>query len=246
MNGPSFLIVGAQKAGTTNLWSVLNQHPDIEMHPSKELHYFDRHINYPQHDWYRGQFLDNDKLTGEATPSYCFWPGAVERIHEFDPDIKLVMILRDPVKRAISQYWMEVHGGHEDLLGYRGLIPIEERMASHHAKDLQYSLYHHSYFLRGLYYLQLDNIYKYFPKDQVHVMLLEDYMADSKAELLTLERFLHVHHFRQYDVTPAMRKGDYDLAAAPERVFGGLENYYRHANSMLMVRYNLDLSEWIF
>ena len=87
---PSFIIVGAQKAGTTSLYYYLSKHPQISMSIPDEVHYFDRDDIYPDHEWYHAQFELNHlsiRAVGEKTPIYCFWPGAIERIHKYDPNV---------------------------------------------------------------------------------------------------------------------------------------------------------------
>ena len=110
----NFIIIGTQKAGTTWLSRRLNEHPEIFL-PPNELHYFDLDQNYKKGlDWYRKQFNDKPKdakSVGEKTPDYL-WTNRphqnkiniAERIHQLDPDLKLIIILRNPVKRAISAY----------------------------------------------------------------------------------------------------------------------------------------------
>lgn len=244
MIGPDFLIIGAQKSGTTNLWHTLNQHPNIVMHRRKELHYFLRHTGYPDHSWYRNEFSqDIDKLTGEATPSYCFWPSALDRIHEFDRTLKLVMILRDPVRRAVSQYWMELHGGHEELPIEKALVPLEERESTSYSRGMQHSLYHHSYLWRGLYYTQLNRIHHLFPKDQVHVLRLEDFIADPHALMKQLANFLEVDPYWSFDPDHARRQGDYD--PPPPVVMDRLVRFYREPNKLLMDYYNIETGDWL-
>ena len=116
MPRPNFLIIGAMKAGTTSLWKYLHGHDQVYLTPPiKELHYFDREPGHGGGAKWSGPIRDDatydaffedaapgHKALGEAAPTYCFVPIALRRIHEYRPDMKLVMILRDPVTRAIS------------------------------------------------------------------------------------------------------------------------------------------------
>ena len=113
MTLPTFLIIGAQKSGTTWLARMLDQHPEVFIYP-KEIHFFDSGPNYQKGlDWYMSHFKEagNEKAVGEKTPEYLWvhdHPGPVHlpdvqlHVHEALPDTKLIMILRNPVTRAIS------------------------------------------------------------------------------------------------------------------------------------------------
>lgn len=239
---PDFLIIGAQKAGSTNFWHILDQHPEVAMTPKKELHYFTRYTNYPDHDWYRSQFEDNGKLTGEASPDYCFWPGALEKMHDFDADLRLIFILRNPVDRAISQYWMEFRGGYETLPINEALVPIEHMEATEQAMGLQRALYHRSYLLRGLYHAQLARIYEHFQRKQVFVGLLEEYIADHAAFASRLARFLGIAQVWDYEPDAYRHKGEY-----PETdpvMYAVLSEFFSVANEILFARHGIDTSLW--
>ena len=116
---PDFLVIGAQKSGTTSFFHYIAQHPKIFDHKAKELHFFDLHYGRGA-AWYRSQFpllasVKKDSLVGEATPYYLCHPHAPKRIHGLVPDVKLIVLLRDPVDRAISHYFHEVKKGRETL-----------------------------------------------------------------------------------------------------------------------------------
>src|SRR5688572_4751100 len=103
---PSFLIIGVQRGGTTSLYDYLVQHPRIAPAKRKEVHYFD--IRYPNGPaWYRKQFswwlnVRRNVMTGEASPYYIFHPAVPDRVRETVPDAKLIVLLREPVARALS------------------------------------------------------------------------------------------------------------------------------------------------
>ena len=115
---PIFLICGAQKSGTTSLMEYLDSHPDIYI-PSdtlykpgaREVHYFDE--NYTEDvDWYTWHFKEAGKrMPGEKSPGYMYYPECPRRIHDVIPDAKLIFVLRDPVDRAYSAYWMHRRNG---------------------------------------------------------------------------------------------------------------------------------------
>lgn len=105
---PTFLCIGVQKAGTTSLINYLEQHPDIFM-KKDELHFFD--TTEPTESEiikYENEFKTNKLIVGEKTPSYNFLQYAIDRIYNYNPNIKLILILREPISRAFSQYNMEL------------------------------------------------------------------------------------------------------------------------------------------
>lgn len=144
---PSFLVIGAQRAGTTSLFHYLTRHPDVDgptsVEPAiwwgKEVHFFDE--NYWRGvDWYRTFFplevkrrvarrRGRDLQTGEATPYYLFHPAVPARVAAVVPEVKLVALLRDPVERAYSHYQMMVRTGREKLAFEDALAAEPERLA---------------------------------------------------------------------------------------------------------------------
>lgn len=103
-----FLIIGAQKCGTSSLFYYLLQHPELALPEKKEIHFFDaKHQNGI--GWYEDHFSHKkkaDKQTGEATPYYLFHPLVPQRIAIHYPQIKLIVLLRSPIDRAYSHFWM--------------------------------------------------------------------------------------------------------------------------------------------
>ena len=130
---PSVLIIGAQKGGTTSLFSYLVQHPDVLAPLTKEIHYFD--LQYDREDkWYRGHFpfarrLERGAVTIDASPYYLPHPLVPARAAQLVPEAKLVAVLRDPVDRALSHYHHEVRAGRESLSFADAIDQEAERLA---------------------------------------------------------------------------------------------------------------------
>src|SRR5947209_8592328 len=125
---PNFLILGAQKAGTTALYAYLRWHPEITGPSFKEVSFFDRHYARGER-WYRAHFPARRRpFVGEASPSYLFHPLVPERVARLLPDARLVAILRNPVDRAFSHYQHEVSLGREPLSFEEAVAHEEERM----------------------------------------------------------------------------------------------------------------------
>jgi hypothetical protein len=191
---PDFLIVGAQKAGTTTLYSILRQHSQIYMHPKKELHFFDRESKYAAGiNYYASFFSDtgNAKAIGEATPAYLFLPEIPGRIAEtLGKEVKIIIILRNPVARAFSQYRMLVNMGLEkrtldETLNYN--LQRFKNQGITFEKDT-------SYIDRGLYAVQLEQYLKFFPAENIRVFVFEEDLLRNAA-LMTekIQQFLEVN-----------------------------------------------------
>ncbi len=196
---PDFLILGAQKAGTTALYAYLRWHPRITGPSWKEVSYFDRHFARGAR-WYRGQFPNRlrarGKLVGEASPSYLFHPQVPERVRALLPGARLVALLRDPVDRAFSQYQHEVALGRESLSFEDALAREDGRTRGEVERmvgDPRYfsrEWWTHTYFARGLYAEQLERWYAAFPREQLLVLATEEYAARPAETYAEVLRFL--------------------------------------------------------
>src|SRR5262245_18320944 len=109
MGNPHFIIIGAQRCGTTSLYNYLIRQLGVIPAAMKEVHFFD--LNYQKgNEWYFSQFpeLGRDQITGEASPYYIFHPRVPQRIKNLLPSIKLIVLLRNPTNRAFSHYQLQV------------------------------------------------------------------------------------------------------------------------------------------
>ena len=111
---PNFVIIGAQKSGTTSLSYYLQEHPEIYVYP-KEIHFFDDRDGTYEHglEFYSGFFAESQgaKAIGECTPCYIYAEQPPERMYEAIPNAKLILIARNPVDRAYSNYWKNIKNG---------------------------------------------------------------------------------------------------------------------------------------
>lgn len=185
---PDFLIVGAQRCGTTSLFRYLAAHP-VVVPPlfQKGIHFFD--LNYGRGlRWYRGQFpvrsiadrrvagTGHRAVSGEASPYYVFHPLAVERIARDLPAAKLIVLLRDPVERAFSAHRQETARGFETEPFERAVELEESRLAGELERiqaDPTYVSFHHqhhAYLARGRYAEQLERLYDLVGKERVLVL----------------------------------------------------------------------------
>ena len=217
-----FMIVGAQKSGTTALAHYLAQHPRIRMSSVKEPHLFDAPDYSP--DWtpaqiderYRPYFEHAGEspadavsevtpastestpslaafklLHGEATPIYLFLPEIAPQLRRYNADLKLIVLLRDPAERAISHYYMEKNKGYEGLpLGLALTIePFRLRQCRDRRRHGS-AWRRHSYRRRGLYSLQLRNLYRYFDARQVLLVRTDDLARNHEGVLRRVFEFL--------------------------------------------------------
>jgi hypothetical protein len=194
---PGFLILGAQKAGTTALYAYLRWHPQITGPSWKEVSYFDRHYGRGRR-WYRGHFpvRSRGRLVGEASPGYLFHPLAPERVAATVPGAKLIALLRDPVDRALSHYHHEVALGREPLSFEDALDAETERTrgeAERLAREPGYwspAWWDHTYLARGRYAEQLERWLAVFPREQLLVLASEELAAEPGAVYARVLEFL--------------------------------------------------------
>jgi hypothetical protein len=222
---PDFLILGAQKAGTTALYAYLSRHPSIAGPSWKEVSFFDRHWARGV-AWYRGNFPNlartRGKLVGEASPSYLFHPLGPERVREVVPEARLVALVRNPVDRALSHYHHEVALGREPLSFEDALDAEEERLRGEVERlvaDPSYfskEWWSHTYKARGRYAEQLERWLAVFPRQQLLVVPSEDLSDDpsgTHARVLEflgapphrLEAYPRVYERRYEPMEPATR-----------------------------------------
>ena len=177
---PDFLIIGAQRCGTTSLWHYLKSHPDINVARKKEVHYFDHRYFSKSFDWYMNWFKDLKGVTGEASPFYIFHPNCSSRIKSKFPDIKLIVLLRNPVDRAYSHYNHEINKLPRDRVefkSFREAIDLEEsRIEGEFEKLLNNERYRSdklicfAYKKRGLYKEQLERWYDLFDTNNILII----------------------------------------------------------------------------
>lgn len=175
---PNFLIVGAMRSGTTSLARYLGAHPDVFVAPEKEVHFFDRNFERGL-DWYRQRFAGADQVpaVGEATQTYMYEEQAVSRLRSTLPRARLIAILRDPVDRAYSHYWLNRTLGSEALSFEDALEREPERLASGDVASSRTF----SYLDRGRYLPQLERICALYSRSSVHVLLFDD-VRDRPAD----------------------------------------------------------------
>ncbi|AWW30605.1 hypothetical protein DN752_10990 [Echinicola strongylocentroti] len=227
MNKANLFVVGAAKCGTTSLHEYLNHHPEIWMSDVKEPHYFSgvgtllhdntsekarKHTTLIKEEGaYHALFKDGQShlYRGESSPSYLWDPSAAKKIAEYNPQSKIIILLRDPVKRAFSHFQMGIQAG------------FQKRMPFYEALQRDYSLPDHEkgwnkshlYVELGFYYDQVMRYYNVLPTEQIKLIKFEDFVKDIHTGMEDLYKFLKVspHSFQQLD-----KEGQHNQAISPK------------------------------
>jgi hypothetical protein len=187
----NFVIGGTQKGGTSALDSFLRQHPEICMPTMrKELHFFDREEDDRDYKKYHANFKPKPKqrVIGEASPIYMYWETAPYRIWKYNPKMKWILALRNPVERAFSAWNMETQRGKEKLPFAEAIGREPERCRE--ALPLQHRVY--SYVDRGYYAHQVRRLFNIFGRDNALVLLSEELRNDHRKTLGRIFEFLGV------------------------------------------------------
>ena len=216
---PDFMIIGAQKCGTSSLFINLAKHPQIIPSIKIEVHYFDSRNFQKDFYWYRAHFptvfyrnylkkvYHKDIITYEATPSYLFHPHAPRRVFEKMSHIKFIVLLRNPVNRAYSHYHHTVGSRKKHMLSFEDSVEmmIQEDPLDEIQKALEDETYWnaklstYSYLSRGIYVDQLKRWMQFFPRENFLIIKSEDYFKDSPAIYQQVLKFLNLPNYEPKD-----------------------------------------------
>jgi Sulfotransferase domain len=249
---PDFVIIGAQKCGTTFLYQLLVQHPHVKPAFAKEVHYFD--LNFRQGDkWYRSHFplrMSNSRryITGESSPYYLFHPHAPRRASAVVPDAKLIVLLRNPVDRAYSHYQHQVKrvkGERRETLTFEEAIEAEERIlpgeVSKMLQDEYYESSSHrtrSYLRRGIYIDQLLAWSSFFERKRMLILKSETFFDDTTNALERMLDFLEIPHWEP-EIYSIPNKREYtDMSPLTRQ---RLDEHYKPYNQRLYEYLGVDL-----
>ena len=193
MTLPNFMCLGAAKSGTTTLYDILRQHPDIYIPAFKEPHFFDIPENYKNGiEWYKRNYFRNanKKIIADFTPSYFFEKEAPKRIFKnLGRDMKFLVVFRNPVDRAYSHYLHSKRDDHESENFEKSLELEVGRLEKYKDQSDYLSYLRHSYVHQGLYSQMIDRYLQYFSLNNFLFIHFEDELLQERD--LTIKRILY-------------------------------------------------------
>jgi hypothetical protein len=239
---PKFLIIGGVRCGTTSLYYDICKHPSVEKAAYDEIGFFDDNYHLGI-DWYRSMFPTEKKMnkiqketgfcvTGEDTPFYIWNKSVIEKIKNLITEIKLIVILRNPVDRAYSNYHLSVREGNENR-SFKDAIRNDIKFINykkHNNEELTNIDFKKSYIAKGLYYDQLLNWFNTFDKKQICIVFTEDLRDNPEDTMRTIFKFLQLPFFsiKKYE---KQKMSDYNDMEKEIRM--ELSRYYESYNEQL-------------
>jgi hypothetical protein len=210
---PNFFIVGAAKAGTTSLYHYLKEIPGVYMSEVKEPYYFSPHPYTQQYAG--GTITDKDEYLslfrhasghtaiGEASPSYLWDPDSPKLIHQAAPAARIIILLRDPIERTHSHYLMKTKFSHKKMSFY------DQLMSNNKSEEKGFDV-SKIYLEFSLYYEQVKRYFDLFGRDQVKVIIYEEFIKHPEESVNDVLTFLGVSYkvmtiAKQYNPSSAPR-----------------------------------------
>jgi hypothetical protein len=238
-----FVLAGAQKSGTTALHYFLNKHPNITMGDQQEIHFFDDDtkfvsvVDYEElHKHYPA--VSPSAIAGDCTPSYIYHGPATERIWKYNPKIKLLILLRNPVERAFAHWNMQRFRDREPLDFFDAVREEKTRIAGAPPAEAR----RFAYVDRGFYGQQLTRLFKFFPRKQVKAVKFEEFRDKQRETLTSIFSFLGCRPLRSVsskdrNVVPYERAMNWE-----EKVF--LYNLFAEDIAKVEQLLGWDCSDW--
>ena len=193
-----FIIAGVMKSGTTAMITNLGKHPDISM-VEKEIHFFDDKRTYQKGmDWYKSHFDYSKRMTGDKAPDVMYQTSCLELLQLANPQVKIIISLRNPIARAYS-HWKMLRDEFRDTRSFESTVKNEIKFKW--GENRLYKISFRSQILqRGLYYEQIKEILKYFPKDNLLILISEKVLEDMDREYSKVYKFLDLreYHSKRY------------------------------------------------
>ena len=202
-----FIIAGTMKGGTTAAIKNFNKHPEISM-VEKEIHYYDKKIDYQRGvDWYKSHFDYSKKIVGDKAPDVMYMTSCLELLQITNPQVKILLFLRNPIERAYS-HWKMTRDLFRNTSSFEFSIQdeLDHRMGENRLYNVAF--WHH-FIQRGFYYEQIMEILKYFPKDNIFIVISEKVRNNMDKEYQNIFRFLGVSNFHtKFEEDFVSKKGD--------------------------------------
>jgi hypothetical protein len=198
---PTFIIIGSMRCGTTSLYEYISQHPQFVPALKKEVKFFNFHWTSGK-EWYLAHFPPiadgSGYITGEGSPDYLYYPGAAKRVSELFPNMKLIVMLRNPVDRAISQYyhWLKVGAEHrplEEVIASE--IELVREMANPSSRNKSQRKGNQGCLLESIYILFLRKWMSIFPRNQFFIIKSEDFYTSPASVLEQVFNFINLPNY---------------------------------------------------
>jgi hypothetical protein len=247
---PDYVIIGAARAGTTSLYVYLAQHPDVRVPVRKEINFFDQRFDLGV-DWYRAQFpiggARRHWKTGEATPYYLHHPQVPARVQQTVPNVRLIVLLRDPVARAYSHYQLLLRRTKERR-PFAQLVADELAMIEQTggldagAADDRRTKRQYAVVDRGRYADQLERWLAVFPREQLLVVRSEDLFSAPGSNYGRVLDFVGLSPFDGVDFRPRNTSARAPLDPADQAVCDRLSAFYADSNARVRDLIGIDLT----
>lgn len=241
---PNFIIIGSAKSGTSSLYDYIVQHPEIDILPNykrrlpkeKEIYFFDENFSLGKF-WYKSNFSFTflKKQMGEANPNYLYHPSVPNRIQKTIPNCKFIVILRNPVDRAYSDYQMKVKNKLEKLTFEEAIRDEDKRIKGEFERiiekqEFSFNFTAYSYLNRGKYAEQLERWFKKFSRKQFHILSTDDLKKNSNHVLNEIFEFLGLDR-QKIDILTKKNTGNYKSMNIETRT--ELVEYFKPHNERL-------------
>ena len=243
LNQPNFMIIGAMKAATTSLYTYLIQHPDIFMSSIKEPKFFNNLSKDPilepegkrfnkitTFDQYYSLFskVNSESAIGEASPSYLFDEKCPDLIYKSFPRIKLIIILRQPVERAYSNFLHSRRSGKENISSFElAFQELNDNPKKHFYKE------------KGFYTEQLSRYFELFPFENIKILLFEDVIKNPIDASKEVFQFLNV----DTDFIPEIKRQN--QSGLPKGILGWLLMKARYYNLLPNITFSKFLPPFV-
>ncbi len=245
---PDFIIIGTQKGGTTSLFRYINEHPSVMPSLLKGTFFFIYHYNKGA-DYYKANFPTVDelsdngkrvKITGESTADYIYYPGVERKIKLWMPEVKLLVILRNPVERSISEFFfLDVYKSSSKSFAEHVNIELDNISAALNSGKSYEEMFEerqkYPVLLRSLYSMQLTSWLETFRRDQIKVLQSEKLYQFPLENMHAVQDFLNLENleladYPVYNITKKKRAIDEDIVLKLEKFF---EPYNARLEEML-------------
>ncbi len=233
-NKPSFLIIGAPKCGTSSLYSYITEHPNVISPLLKEINFFNKNFSKGI-NWYLSHFAllpEGKYVTGEATPLYLYHSDTPERVSDCFPDVKLIIILRNPVDRAISDYYHRARNKRLKMTFEEVFSPrlSEFQGVTNILENENYLMDKNEIIWRGMYFSFVEKWMNLFSREQVMVLQNEDLLENPGMVMQNVFKFLDIP---SYESSSYAKKNVGSYSSLPDSIREEFSKLYHYHNQRL-------------